>query len=110
MDKNRLVRELGKRLNVTQNDISVIIDEFSKIFNETLAKGEQFKLQGLFSVKLKAYKPYKWRDPNTKQMCESKPYYKVMFKLNEKLQNKIDKMKVDMLDLEEIGIDPLDYD
>lgn len=110
MTKETLVRELGKRLDITQSDLTVIIDEFAKIFNETILRGETFKILGLFAVKLKAYKPYRWRNPKTGEMEQSQPYYKVMFRLSEKVQAKIDKMKVDPLDLEAIGIDPLDYE
>ena len=92
MTKENLIKELGKRLDITQKDVAVIVDEFIKIFNETILKGEIF------------------RDPKTGELKQGKPYYKVVFNLSEKVQDKIDRKEVDPLDLEDIGIDPLDYE
>lgn len=110
MTKENLIKELGKRLDITQKDVAVIVDEFIKIFNETILKGEAFKIPGLFTVKLRAFKPFRWRDPKTGELKQGKPYYKVVFNLSEKVQDKIDRKEVDPLDLEDIGIDPLDYE
>ena len=110
MDKTTLVKTLARRLNVTQKDIGIIVEELIKIFNESLSRRETFKIQEMFSIKIKPCKPFRWRHPVTGVMHEGKPYYKVIFSLNEKLQNKIDKMKVTIEDLEDIGIDPLSID
>ena len=49
MNKTQLVKELAERTNLTQKDISTVLDAFQSVVKDTVANGDKVALTGFLT-------------------------------------------------------------
>ena len=49
MNKTQLVKELAERTNLTQKDISTVLDGFQSVVKDTVANGDKVSLTGFLT-------------------------------------------------------------
>ena len=49
MNKTQLVKELAERTNLTQKDISTVLDVFQSVVKDTVANGDKVSLTGFLT-------------------------------------------------------------
>ena len=49
MNKTQLVKELAERTNLTQKDISTVLDAFQSVVKDTAANGDKVSLTGFLT-------------------------------------------------------------
>ena len=49
MNKTQLVKELAERTNLTQKDISTVLDAFQSVVKDTVANGDKVSLTGFLT-------------------------------------------------------------
>ena len=49
MNKTQLVKELAERTNLTQKDISTVLDAFQSVVKDTVANGNKVSLTGFLT-------------------------------------------------------------
>ena len=49
MNKTQLVKELAERTNLTQKDISTVLDAFQSVVKDTVANGDKVLLTGFLT-------------------------------------------------------------
>ena len=53
MNKTQLVKELAERTNLTQKDISTVLDAFQSVVKDTVANGDKVSLTGFLTFNKK---------------------------------------------------------
>ena len=56
MNKTQLVKELAERTNLTQKDISTVLDAFQSVVKDTVANGDKVSLTGFLTFDKKHVK------------------------------------------------------
>ena len=90
MLKSDILKKLGtKQKNLSENDIELIFNIFTKKITSALYKGKNVELRGFGTFRKKINKAKEVRNPKTNQKIYKKENYKLHFKIGKILHNKL---------------------
>lgn len=105
LGKEDIVRILAKRLDSRQCDISAVLDEFVKLFNEVMLSKGEIKLQMFGKLTMKKYKAPCWRDVLTGKVMRGEPKYRIVYTPSKVLKHLVDDIPLTTEELEELKKD-----
>ena len=92
MNRSQLGEALVKWNNsLTKKDAKSIVDTFIDTMAEALAKGHRIEIRGFGSFKIKAYQPYKGRNPKTGESIRVYGKKLPHFKMGVELKHRVNK-------------------
>ncbi len=80
MNKQDLVSELSKFNGLSKTEAKRIVELTFAAMADTLVKGRRIEIRGLCTIKIKAYKAYKGRNPQTGASVHVQPKKLPFFK------------------------------
>ena len=90
MLKSDILKKLEtKQKNLSENDIELIFNIFTKKITSALYEGKNVELRGFGTFKKKINKAKEVRNPKTNQKIYKKENYKLHFKIGKILHNKL---------------------
>ena len=90
MLKSDILKKLGtKQKNISENDIELIFNIFTKKITSALYEGKNVELRGFGTFRKKINKAKEVRNPKTNQKIYKKENYKLHFKIGKILHNKL---------------------
>ena len=88
--KDDILKKLGtKQKNLSENDIELIFNIFTKKITSALYEGKNVELRGFGTFRKKINKAKEVRNPKTNQKIYKKENYKLHFKIGKILHNKL---------------------
>jgi integration host factor subunit beta len=90
MNKSDLVAALAEKKNLTEKQVTEIVDLMFKGFINEFKKGGRVEIRGFGSFTVRKYKAYKGRDPRTGKTVEVKPRRSPFFKVGKELKKIVD--------------------
>lgn len=95
MTNQELIAELAKRMNLTQKDISELLDATVSIFNGNLEKENSINIQGFGLFETKRRNQRISVNPVSQQRYLIPPKISVAFKPGQTIKDNLKKIKVD---------------
>jgi len=90
MLKSDILKKLEtKQKNLSENDIELIFNIFTKKITSALYEGKNVELRGFGTFRKKINKAKEVRNPKTNQKIYKKENYKLHFKIGKILHNKL---------------------
>lgn len=93
MNKQEMVKAIASETQLTQVDVTKVINSLESITFNTLKKGEKVQLTGFFTAAPVARAARKGFDPIKKEAMEIEPTVGVKVKAGEKLKKATDGLK-----------------
>lgn len=91
MTKKQFIEEYSKKSNLNKKKAEIFVNNFLKIIEEALSKGEEVKFIGFGSWKVKKRAPKEVMNPNTGKKMKVGPKNIVKFKVGKNLATEIGK-------------------
>ncbi|MFW5799759.1 MAG: HU family DNA-binding protein [Spirochaetota bacterium] len=92
MNKKELVKEIAKKVDVSQKTVDEVIKTFTEVVKKALKKGQKVTLVGFGTFQVRKRKPTTVINPQTKKKMDvpAKKYAKLQFsdKVNDMLNSK----------------------
>lgn len=95
MTNQELIAELAKRMNLTQKDVSELLDATVSIFNTNLEKENSVNIQGFGLFETKRRNQRTSVNPVSQQRYLIPPKISVAFKPGQTIKDNLKKIKVD---------------
>lgn len=94
MTKADIVEEISKKVKMRNNDIQTVIEEFMKVINRSLIKGNNVYLRGFGTFYLKKRAQKVGRNVKYNKPIIIPEHYIVAFKVSKHVSEKVKKIKV----------------
>jgi integration host factor subunit beta len=91
MTKSDLIKALAAKNNLPKEHAATIVDLVFDGFKETLKKGGRIEIRGFGAFTVRAYRPYKGRNPKTGEAVTVKPKRSAFFKVGRELKKMVDR-------------------
>lgn len=89
MTKSDLIEALSAKKNLTEKQVTNIINQIFNGFTDTLKKGDRIEIRGFGSFSLREYESYKGRNPKTGKDVDVRPKKLPFFKVGRKLKGMV---------------------
>ena len=90
MLKSEILKKLeAKQKNLSENDIEIIFNIFTKKIISALKNGKNIEFRGFGTIKKKVNKAKQVRNPKTNEKLFKEENYKLHFKIGKILHNKL---------------------
>ena len=90
MNKSELIETLSRDEDLTKRKAEEVVNLFFGKMTEALVKGDRVEIRGFGSFKVKLYKGYIGRNPNTGEPTKVKPKKLPFFKYGKELKERVD--------------------
>ena len=91
MNKSQLSKELSETWGITEKHAKLYVDVLFDTMTETLVEGGRIEIRGFGSLKIKEYRSYQGRNPNTGELVQVPEKRLPVFKMSSILRKRINK-------------------
>lgn len=89
MEKSELIAEVSKKTEISEEEVTKILDSFTSAIKEGLIKGEKVTISGFGTFSLSPRKPITFNNPKDKQVYKIPERYVPHFKADKDLQSSL---------------------